>query len=171
MKKILYMATTANGIIAKEDDSADFLTEIEASSYVKNVCDTGALIIGRRTYEVLSQQPEFQKFLEAGVKIVAVSHSNKLVLNDKSHRIAHSPAEAIELLSDCEAVIIAGGAKLDASFMEAGLIDEVYLDIEPALSGQGIPLFNGADFDLQLKLLGTKMLSDNEIQLHYEVIK
>jgi len=171
MKKVLYMAITLNGIIAKDDDSADFLTPTEAESYVSNVCEAGALIVGRRTYEVLSEQPEFQKFIEKGIKIVAVSKGNTLKLKDPSHRIAKSPQEAVELLSDLDRVIIAGGGKLDASFMEAGLIDEIYLDIEPALVGQGIPLFNGEDFDVSLKFLGHKMLSDNEIQLHYEVMK
>lgn len=165
------MATTANGIIAKEDDSADFLTAIESESYVNTVCKAGALIIGRRTYEVLSEQPEFQKFIEHGVKIVAVSKKGELQLKDVSHRIANSPIEAVELLSDSEIVVIAGGAKLNAAFMKEGLVDEVYLDIEPAFLGQGIPLFNGEDFNVSLKLLGSKMLSDNEIQLHYEIVK
>lgn len=171
MKKILYMAMTVNGIIAKDDDSADFLTPTEAESYVSNVCQAGALIVGRRTYEVLSEQPEFQKFVVKGINVVAVSTGNTLELKDPSHRIAQSPEEAVEMLNGSEKVIIAGGGKLDASFMKAGLIDELYLDIEPALVGQGIPLFNGEDFDVHLKFLDYKMLSENEIQLHYEVVK
>lgn len=170
MKKILYMAMTVNGIIAKNDDSADFLTETEAESYTKQVCDAGALVVGRRTYEVLSEQPEFQKFIEQSVKVVVVSGNDALELKDQSHRIAKSPQEAVEMLAGSERVVVAGGGKLDASFMKAGLIDEVYLDIEPAIVGQGIPLFKGEDFEVQLKFLGHKMLSDNEIQLHYKVV-
>lgn len=171
MKVILYMAITANGIIAKEDDSSEFLTETEAESYMDAVKGAGALIIGRRTYEVLSAQPEFEEFLKAGVKIVAVSHDSTLTLKDSKHVIAHSPQEALELFKEFNEVVVAGGAKLNASFMEEGLIDEMYLDIEPSILGKGIPLFNGNDFEKNLKFLGHKMLSDNEIQLHYKVEK
>lgn len=171
MKVILYMAVTVNGLIAKEDDSADFLTATESSSYVSTVQSAGALVIGRRTYEVLSEQPEFQEFVKSGVKIMALSHNDSLELKDPSHRIAHSPKEALDLLKDQTEVIVAGGAKLNASFMKENLIDEIYLDIEPAIIGKGIPLFVGENFNVELKFLGQEMLSKNEIQLHYEIVK
>ena len=85
--------------------------------------------------------------------------------------IAHSPQEALDVLKGHDEVVIAGGGQLDAAFMKENLIDEMYVDIEPALSGTGIPLFKGEDFDTQLEFLGHKMLSDNEIQLHYKVLK
>jgi dihydrofolate reductase len=164
------MATTINGIIAKEDDSAEFLTEVEAQSYVDNVIEAGAVIVGRRTYEVLSEQPEFQKFIEAKVKMVVLSRG-EVDLKDPIHKIANTPKEAIKLLQDNEKVIIAGGGKANAVFMSMGLVDELFIDIEPAIVGQGMNLFEGLDFDAELEFLGSKMLSDNEIQLHYRVIK
>ncbi len=164
------MTMTANGFIAKNDDSTDFVTKAESESYVKNVIDAGAMIIGRRTYEILSTQPEFQEFLKANVKIIVVSH-NDFKLANASHAVVHSPQEALALAKDFEKVIVAGGGILDAAFLESDLIDEMYLDIEPALLGKGIPLFNGGDFEKKLKLLGSKNFGENEIQLHYQVIK
>lgn len=170
MKVILYMATTLNGVIAKFDDSADFLTQEESASYVSVVKEAGALVIGKRTYGILSQQPEFQEFLKAGVKVVAVSHTD-FDLKDPTHRVAHSPTEALELLKESKTVVLAGGGILNASFFAENLVDEIYIDIEPVVIGKGIQLFAGLDFDRKLKLLGTKQLSKNEIQLHYEVRK
>lgn len=170
MKVILYMATTVNGFIAKPDDSADFITKVESESYVSNVLDAGALIIGRRTYGILSTQPEFQEFLKAKVKIVAVSH-NDFKVADSNHAVAHSPKEALALVNGFQKVIVAGGGTLDASFLEENLIDEIYLDIEPAVLGKGIPLFNGGDFEKRLKFLSSKNFSEDEIQLHYRVLK
>ncbi len=164
------MTTTINGIIAKHDDSADFITPAESASYVAAVKSAGALVIGRRTYEILSTQPEFQEFLKAGVEIVAVSRSD-FSLKDPSHTVAHSPQEALGLVTDFQEVIVAGGGKLDAAFLDANLIDEIYLDIEPAIVGEGIALFNGATADKQLKFLGSKKFGDDEIQLHYAVVK
>ncbi len=55
--------------------------------------------------------------------------------------------------------------------MEKGLVDEIYLDIEPFVFGSGIKLFADGEWENKLKLLGTKLLSRNTIQLHYKVIK
>ena len=74
-------------------------------------------------------------------------------------------------LKGLKQVIVAGGGILNASFLSKNLIDEIYFDIEPNLFTNGINLFEGGDFDLKLKLLGTKMLSENEIQLHYKILK
>ena len=64
----------------------------------------------------------------------------------------------------------------EAVFAEAldlleNLIDELYLDVEPIVFGTGIRLFKEEDFEAKLKLVETKKLSANEMQLHYEVIK
>ncbi|MDD5050705.1 MAG: dihydrofolate reductase family protein [Candidatus Pacebacteria bacterium] len=170
MKVILYMGITPNGLIAKKDDSADFLTKEELLNYVAVVSQSGALVVGRRTYEVLSKGSEFREFLEAGVKIIAVSH-NDFKLLSASHSIAHSPKEALELLRNFKTVIVAGGGVLNASFLSENLVDEMYLDIEPTLLGKGIPLFNGLDFEKKLEFIDSKKITDNEIQLHYKVIK
>ncbi len=168
MKVILYMAVTANGMIADNDDEAKFLTPEEAASYCSVVRTAGCLIVGRRTYHILTKQPEFQEFKDA--KLVVMSHGD-VELVDPRHQVARTPQEAVDLLSDFREVIIAGGGIANASFLAADLVDEIYLDIEPALLGNGIPLFKGQDFERKLKLLGHKMLSENEIQLHYQVIK
>lgn len=167
MKVVLYMAITANGMIADNDDDANWLTKEEAASYCEIVRKTGCLIVGRRTYYILTKQPEFQEFKDA--KLVVVSHDD-VELADPRHAVAHSPKEAVALLSDFSGVIVAGGGILNAAFLAEDLVDEMYLDIEPAILGEGIPLFKGRPFERELKLLGTKMLSDNEIQLHYQIV-
>jgi len=171
MKTILYMTTTINGMIAKHDDSTSFITPAESASYVAAVKHAGALIVGRRTYQILSTQSEFQEFLNAGVKIVAVSRESVLQLKSPSHALAHSPREALDLLHDFAAVIIAGGGKLNSAFLDQNLIDEVYLDIEPAIVSKGIALFSEGLADKELKFLGSKQFGENEIQLQYAVLK
>lgn len=56
-------------------------------------------------------------------------------------------------------------------FMQENLVDKIFMDIEPLAFGQGMPLFNAGEFEKQLKLIETKLLSPQTIQLHYQVIK
>lgn len=168
MKVILYMAISLNGMIAKSDDDTSWISKEEWDSYSLVVRNAGCLIVGHRTYNVLTKQPEFSEFKD--VKLVVVAHDNfkTLALN---HLVAHSPKEALGLLKDFKEVIVAGGGALNASFAEENLVDEIFIDIEPIILGQGIPLFRDKNFESKLKLIGQKKISENEIQLHYEVLK
>ncbi len=168
MKVILYMAITVNGFIAKEDDDASFISKEEWDSYSAMVRTAGNVILGHRTYDIITKQPEFKEF--ENVKVVIVSNKSFEPLG-KKHSIAGSPKEALGLLSNFENVVVAGGAILNGSFLKDDLVDEIYLDIEPIILSQGISLVNGSDFEKRLKLLGTKKIAENEIQLHYQVIK
>src|SRR3989338_916653 len=170
MKIILYMAMSLNGMIAKTNDNTSWITPEEWNSYSSTVRKAGALIVGRRTYNILTKQPEFKEF--KNVKLVVVSKKQNPELVNDSHLIAESPEKALELLKDFKEIIVAGGGILDNSFIEKNLVDEVYVDIEPIILTKGIPLFAGEKIiEINLKLIGQKKISENEIQLHYKIIK
>lgn len=168
MRVILYMAITVNGMIAKSDDDTGWISKEEWDSYSLMVRTAGSLIVGHRTYNILTQQPEFSEL--KNVKFVVVSQHNFPTLSP-NHLVAHSPKEALEFLKDFDEVIVAGGGILNASFLNENLVDEIYIDIEPIILGEGIKLFAEADFETKLELIGTKKLSASEIQLHYKVKK
>lgn len=168
MKVILYMAISLNGMIAKSDDNTSWISKEEWDSYSLAVRTAGNLIVGHRTYNILTKQPEFSELKDVKLVVVAQEDFQTLAQN---HLVAHSPKEALKLLSDFEQVVVAGGGALNASFVEENLIDEIFIDIEPIILGQGIPLFRDKNFKRNLKFVGQKKISDNEIQLHYEVLK
>lgn len=168
MKIILYMAISLNGMIAKSDDDTSWISKEEWDSYSLAVRTAGNLIVGHRTYNILTKQSEFSEFKD--VKLVVVTQEDFQTLA-QNHLVAHSPKEALELLPNSEQIIVAGGGALNASFVEENLVDEIYIDIEPIILGQGIPLFRDKNFEHSLKFIGQKQISANEIQLHYEVLK
>lgn len=160
------MAISADGMIAKSDDDTSWISKEEWDSYSLTVRTAGCAVIGKRTYHILTTQPEFSEF--ADVKIAVVSSKKFNTLSPK-HVVVHSPKEALEHLKEFREVVVAGGGILNAAFMSENLVDEIYLDIEPVVFGKGIPLFQDKQFEQQLELIGTKQLSKNEIQLHYRV--
>ena len=54
--------------------------------------------------------------------------------------------------------------------MQAGLINEIILVVEPVVFGSGLPLFKGSEFEYKLSLTDVKKLNDHTVQLHYAVI-
>lgn len=168
MKVILYMQITANGFIAKPDDNTDWISSEDWANYNTTVQKTGAVIIGRKTYELIAKQTGFDDLEK--VKVVVVSH-NDFETVIENHLKASTPQQALELLKDCSEVIVGGGGTLNSSFMKAGLVDGIYLDVEPVIFGKGIPVFAPEDFECELELLETRNITKNSIQLHYGVKK
>jgi dihydrofolate reductase len=170
MKKILYMAITVNGMIAGRDDDTSFVSVNEWKSFKAMAKKTGNLIIGRKTYDVMHAGAEFTMLSK--LNVVVVSNHLTRTKAATSVQFVDSPEKALSALAEqgFKTVMIAGGGKLNAAFMQKGLIDEIYLDVMPSVLGQGIPLFREAAFSSKLKLLGIKKLARDEIQLHYKVI-
>ena len=168
MKIILYMAMTANGMIARENDDTPWSKEAWGE-YYKFVKQKKNIIVGRRTYEMMKSVNEFEK----------LNNPATVVLSGKSHGIknnmffAKSPKEAVELLKKkgFEEIVVGGGGKCNASFLESGLIDEIYLDIEPFVFGNGIRLFSEIDAEAGLNLIKVRKLSKNTLRLIYKVKK
>ena len=174
MNVILYMAITVNGFIAKEDDDTSWVTETEWASFSGMIRKNGNMIIGRRTYEVMLKNDEFNRSKLDKIKTVVVTDDVSLTVHNPEFIVtAKSPKTALNILRNqgITTIMVCGGGGLNASFMEENLIDELYLDVEPIVFGTGIRLFKEEDFEAKLKLVETKKLSANEMQLHYEVIK
>ncbi len=169
MKVILYMAVTANGLIAREDDSADFVSKTSWKSYLKKVRESDYAVIGKRTYEIMPVE-EFIK----ETKYLVFTHVLSLEKKVKNVEFTNKPLKDVlhELKNKgVKKAAIFGGGKLNASFMAQNLVDEIFLDVMSIVLGKGIPLFNGENFEAKLKLLGVKKLSANEMQLHFKVKK
>ena len=165
MKVVLYMAITANGYIAKENNETPWSDE-EWESFSTKVKEIKNIVVGRKTFEIMEQGEEFQKIGNPFTVIV----SNK---KEDNSNFVNSPEQAIKLLEEkgFSEILVAGGGILNSTFMQKGLVDEIYLDVEPFLFGKGIKLFADNDFETKLELLETKQLSKNTIQLHYRILK
>ncbi len=79
-----------------------------------------------------------------------------------------APASLIQELSErgYDQVAICGGSTIYTMFMQAGVVDTLYLTIEPVLFGQGMSLFN-KEVDKNLTLISTTKLEDNTLLLEY----
>lgn len=171
MKVILNMAITVNGFITKDNDDTSFVSDVEWKSFLAMANKIGNIIIGRRAYEVMREGGEFENIENIRVIIVSANANFKTIASN--HSVAKNPQNALAILEKegFDNALVAGGGTLNASFMTENLVDEFYLDIEPVVFGKGINLFGKSDFETKLKLLEVKKLSDDEVQLHYQVLK
>lgn len=168
MKVTLHMAMTANGYIASSEDETPWSFE-EWVNYCEAVVKAGNVIIGRKTYELMRMANELAKIGDQTIVVL----TTRLPKEEGNVIFVNSPEKAIETLRDrgFEEAVVAGGAECNTSFMKYGLVDEIYLNVEPFLFGKGVPLFHPAVFKNNIKLLNLKSLNKNTVQLHYLVTK
>jgi dihydrofolate reductase len=165
MKIILYMAMTANGCIARQNNETDFVSEVEWRSFKKMANQVGTIIMGRKTYDIMFKAEAFSGM--GAVKIVILSRKKTNVKkNVDTYSSVQSALQGLKK-KGIKKVLLAGGSLTNASFMKENFVDEVYLDIEPILLGKGIPLFDSSVFEMHMRLKGIKQLSKDEVQLHY----
>lgn len=110
MNVILYMATTANGMIARENDETDFVSGTEWDSFRSMAKRTGNLVMGRRTYNIMVEDGDFEAIETDTVVIVS---DRQVETENSDHLVASSPQDAIELLEErgFEEVMVAGGGR------------------------------------------------------------
>ncbi len=163
------MAISANGYIAKADGATPW-SDDEWKTFSEMVQTYGNIIIGKNTYDIMCQHDEFTNI--GNPFVVVISHSD-LKNQPESVKRAESPRHALEILEKelFDTALVAGGGMLNASFLNENLIDEIYLDIEPFVFANGVELFVGVERDTNLKLLDTKKIGSDTVQLHYQILK
>lgn len=171
MKLTLYMATAINGVVARLNDETDFVSSAEWRLFRDAAERAGWIIVGRKTYELMLKADDLANLGSCGVVVVTAQRSYDVA--SPSHVVADSPTAAVTLLEQrgATAALVAGGGTLNAAFMEAGLIDEVQLDVEPIALGLGLPIFNGTGFEAKLELLEVGRFGTSGVRLRYGVIK
>jgi len=170
MKTSLFMATSLNGMIATKNGDENFLSDINWQSFSELVKKSGCFIVGRKTYEAVQKWTDFNfNNLEAKLKIV-VSSDQDLELSS-TFLLASSPKEALEKAEalNFENIILAGGSALNSAFMKENLIDEIILNFEPTIIGNGVPLFAEDDFERRLTLVEAVKISAEILQVRYLV--
>ena len=137
MKVILYMAMTANGMIATASEETPW-SDIVWKSYYKIAKQFKAAIFGRRTYDIMKSVNEFEKI--GNTFTVVLSNNN--YKNISNVAFVKTPQEAIDVLNKkgFSKAFIGGGGQANAAFMKENLVDEIILDVEPIVFGKGIKL-------------------------------
>ena len=174
---IVYIATTVDGYIARDDDRLDWLEhdtggEDYGFQAFRDSLDT--IVLGRRTYErVLSFGGEWPY---KGLTTVVLSRTLSTAgipqaLADEGVEVsALLPAELLKELGrrGRKRVWIDGGRTVQ-TWLAAGLVDVLTLSRIPILIGAGIPLFGALPGDVRLQHRETQSFGSGVVQSTYRV--
>lgn len=177
-KIIVYIATSADGYIARPDGDVEWLNrrprtvDYGMREFYPTI-DT--ILWGRKTYDwllnyckkrgktkglfdtrvanyVFSRRPP--KRAAPGVEFISQP------VKAFAQRLRAMPGKQIWMM---------GGAGLIASFLDAGEIDEFDIHVVPVFIGEGIPLVAPRHRDVPLRLRSSRKYPDGVVRLRYEV--
>jgi dihydrofolate reductase len=167
-KVILYIATSLDGYIARENGSLDWLFAIDGDgdngfSEFYQTIDT--IIMGRATFDHLMTLVEEYPHSDKETYIFsrqekAQAENIKFVNEDVSHFTQKLKQQ------DGTDIWLVGGANLLDEFIIKNLVDEMIITIAPLILGNGIPLFKKNNLELNLSLKESKHYGQF-IQNHY----
>ncbi len=169
MKVVIYMAMTPNGLIARANHETDFVSKTEWASFEAESKKARNVVYGKTTFDVCRANGEFP--FKGRYNVVMTRQKVENPFGDQVLFTDKKPAEIVQTLGRMgfDTVFVAGGGTINAAFLNAGVVDEIVLDVMPEIFGKGVPLFAHIDFGAKLRLIRTEKLSRDEIQLRYKV--
>ncbi|NJM65576.1 MAG: dihydrofolate reductase [Acaryochloris sp. RU_4_1] len=182
MKTQYYTATSLDGFIATEDDSLDWLFplgDLNDSSYPEFIAEIGALVMGSSTYEWMIRNAD-KVAAETGsswpyTQPVWVFTSRRLPLVEGADiRFVKGDVRPVhhEMRAAAEGknIWIVGGGDLAGQFHDAGLLDELIVQMGSVTLGRGKQLFPRRVLSPTLRLVLVRQIG-TMAELRYEVDK
>jgi len=163
----LFIATSLDGFIAGPGDDLGWLFHDGDYGYAAFWAGIDTVLVGRRTYDVARRFPEWPY---AGRNVVVFTRQGDAgIATPRTVATARPPAEVVAELRarDGRDLWLVGGGALVATFMEAGLIDDVIVSIHPVLLGDGIPLVARGARRMPLALVAERRFPSGLVQLSY----
>ena len=170
MKITLLAVMTIDGKLARnEHHFVDWSSPEDKKLFFGTTRKARVLIVGHNTFRT------FPSPLPGRLHVVLTRDTSDKV--DIPGAVEYTDRSPHEIVAGLEArgyreAVMAGGAGANALFLKAGLVDEIWLTIEPLIFGAGIDLFSGAEFDLRASLISVEQLNEGgTLHLKYMVNK
>ena len=177
-KIITYIATSADGYIARPDGDVEWLNRrLDDIDYGMKQFYAGidTILWGRKTYDwVIDYHKDLGKtdgIFDRNMQNFAFSRNPPTHPVDGVEFVEQPIGEFAQQLraTPGKNIWMMGGAGLIASFLDAGEIDEFDIHVIPVMIGEGIPLVAPRHRDIELKLKASKQFPDGVVRLQYEV--
>lgn len=181
MKTQYYTATSLDGFIATEDDSLDWLFtlgELEETGYPQFIAQVGALAMGSATYEWMlrnsqavvesagSPWPYTQPVWVFSTRTLLPVEGADIRFVKGDVRPVHAEMQAA---SGGKNIWVVGGGDLAGQFHDAGLLDELIIQIGSVTLGSGKPIFPRRVTQPPLRLVSARAMGSGFAELRYEV--
>ena len=181
MRTQYYTATSLDGFIATEDDSLDWLFplgDVNETSYPAFIAEVGALAMGSSTYEWMLRHAQtvaaetgsawpyaMPTWVFSSRSLPAIPGAD-LCFVSGDVRPVHA---AMQAAAGDRNLWVVGGGDLAGQFYDAGLLDEMIVQVGSVTLGAGKPLFPRRLASPELVLTSVRQMGSGFAELRYRV--
>lgn len=165
---IVGMTMSLDGFVADESGSASRLypdlAALRGTDYMKDAIDaTGAVLMGMRTFGMADPDSYVGNY-ELQVPIFVLTHEppdlmpkqdENLTFTFVTDGLESAVAQATAAAGD-RAVQVVGGVDVTHQLLDAGLVDELHVDVMPVLLGAGVRFFGPGAERVRLEKIGAR---------------
>lgn len=158
-KVIVGMTISLDGFVADQNGNAGRLypdlAALRHTAYMKDVIEqTGAVLMGRKTFE-MGDPDSYVGNYEFQVPIFVLTHhppsvapkqDEHLIFTFVTDGVESAVAQAKAAARD-KAVQVVGGVSIAQQLLDAGLVDELHVDIMPVFLGAGLRSFGSSSLE------------------------
>jgi dihydrofolate reductase len=168
-KVTMIMVMSASGIVAQKEiqNSFEWNSPEDREQFLKRIHEIGAVIMGSNTYRSIGGNPyqEIEFF-------VMTRHPERFPAKKAVRFVQGEVKEICKQVANrgIKQIALLGGPKTNTQFINHGLVDDIYLTIEPLIMQNGMHIVDQLSDSVPLTLESTETLNSNgTILLHYLV--
>ncbi|MBC2605823.1 dihydrofolate reductase [Pelagicoccus albus] len=171
----LIAAQSLDGFIARPDrPGTDFCSEADAAFLRSSLQNFDSMIMGRKTYETLRQRIQSSSSTRFLRKVVTRNPSD-FEDEERPGLIEFTNLSPTQIQAELakrgrKMTALLGGGQIYTHFLASGLVEELWITIEPILFGAGTPLLT-KELELNLQLFESSQLSETSVLLKYKLGK
>ena len=178
-----YTASSLDGFIATEDDSLDWLFplgDIGDTGFAEFIAGVGAIAMGSATYEWMLRHADLVAG-EVGTPwpyeqpAWIFSHRDLPRIAGADIRFVQGDVRPVHVEMRAAAgsrnVWIVGGGDLAGQFLDAGLLDEIHVQVGSVTLGRGKPLLPRRHTTPPLRLVSVRQVGTGFAELRYDVVR
>jgi dihydrofolate reductase len=176
----LFMMTTVDGYFEGENhDISWHNVDTEFNTFANAQLDEAdTLIFGRTTYELMANfWPTRQAMEVASETATRMNSLKKIVFSHKPFVPTWKPTTVytdIQKLNDIKqqpgkSIAVLGSSNLCVWLLEADLLDEIRIMVNPIVIGKGSPLFAGIDTSHKFSLIDSRAFTNGNVLIRYKL--
>lgn len=189
-KLVLFLHASLDGFVEGPNGAMDIgwvSYDADLEKHAKEILSTADTVIwGRGTYQMMygywpsvpsnpsasQHERDHAEWIEKTAKIVFSTTLEKVEWNN-SRLVKENVEEEIKHLKQQPGkdMVILGSPRLAHYLMQLDLIDEYKITVSPVLIGSGLPLFQGVQEKIKLKLIENKTFDSGALGLDYETVR